>query len=242
MTYELFYWPDIQGRGEFIRLPLEEAGAPYRDVVRESGNGMTEMVEILAGTAERYPPFAPPFLRDGHIIVSHVANILFYLAPKLQLAPETEALRVTAHALQLTIADLLTEVHNTHHPLSVELYYEDQMEAAKINAANFLTNRLPKFLGYFEQLLGKNTEHGLHIIGNRLTYVDLSLFQVVEGLLYAYPRAMFYLDRDYPRLARISDAIRERPRIAHYLASDRRIDFDESGIFRHYPELDQEAS
>lgn len=239
MTYELYYWPDIQGRGEFVRLALEEAGAGYRDVVREDRNGMTDMVEIIRGAGERYPPFAPPFLKDGDVIVSHVSNILLYLGPRLNLSPKDEALRHVAHGLQLTISDLLSEVHDTHHPIAADLYYEDQMDAAKKRSSNFLSHRLPKFMGYFERILSQNVDQGLVIVGEGLTYVDLSLFQVVEGLRYAFPEATSRFDVQYPALMNLRDAIRERPNIAAYLASDRRIDFDESGIFRHYPELDR---
>lgn len=240
MSYELYYWPDTQGRGEFVRLALEEAGADYVDVVRQNDrNGMAEMIEMMRGAGERYPPFAPPFLTDGDATVSHVANILFYLGPRLNLAPKEEALRQVAHGLQLTITDLVSEVHGTHHPISTELYYEDQMKEAKKYSSNFIEYRIPKFIGYFERIL-HHRGRGMPVIGDRLTYVDLSLFQIVEGLRYAFPQATSLFERDYPALMILRDKVAERPNIAAYLASDRRIDFDESGLFRRYPELDQD--
>jgi glutathione S-transferase len=241
MTYELFYWPSIQGRGEFVRLALEEAKAAYVDVARERGpgRGVKALMAMLEGEAAPQAPFAPPFLRDGAIIVSHVANILRYLGPKLGLAPKDEQLRLFANGLQLTITDFVAEVHDTHHPISVELYYEDQRNEAKARTAAFLSDRLPKHLGYFERVLNDNPAGPAHAVGDGLTTVDLSLFQVWAGLNYAFPRAFAGADKRYPALAALAASIAARPNTAAYLASGRRIPFNESGVFRHYPELDQ---
>jgi glutathione S-transferase len=234
MAYELYYWPGIQGRGEFVRLALEEVGAPYVDVAREhgEGRGVAAMTKIMRGKGGALMPFAPPFLRDGDLVVSHVANILAYLGPKLGLAPRTEKLCVFAN---------VAEIHDTHHPISGELYYEDQKKPAKARAAAFLDNRLPKFLGYFERVLEENPAGRAHSVGDWLTTVDLSLFQLGEGLAYAFPRALAKFSVKYPALAALRETVRERPSIASYLASPRRLPFDESGVFRHYPELDQDA-
>jgi glutathione S-transferase len=242
MAYELFYWPGIQGRGEFVRLALEEAGAPYVDVAREPakcGGGVRALTAMLEGGARPRPPFAPPFLRDGDVVVSHVANILNYLGPKLGLAPDDEASRVFAHGLQLTITDLVGEVHDTHHPIASALYYEDQKAEAKARAAAFLGHRLPKYLGYFERVLNDNPAGPAHAVGDDVTTVDLSLFQVWAGLTYAFPRAFAGADKRYPALAALAASVATRPNVAAYLASKRRIPFNESGIFRCYPELDQ---
>jgi glutathione S-transferase len=243
MAYELYYWPGIQGRGEFVRLALEEAGAPYIDVARErgEGRGVAAMTRIMRAKNVALIPFAPPFLKDGDFVVSHVANILAYLAPKLGLAPRTEKLAVFANGLQLTITDFVAEIHDTHHPISGELYYEDQKKPAKARAIAFLDHRLPKFLGYFERVLEENPAGPEHAVGARLTTVDLSLFQLGEGLAYAFPRAMAKFSTKYPALAALRERVRARPNIANYLASPRRLPFNESGIFRHYPELDQDA-
>ncbi len=241
MPYELFYWDGLQGRGEFVRLALEEAGAEYVDVVRskKAGQGTKAMLALLEGDALACPPFAPPFLRDGDVIVSHAANILLYLGPRLGLAPDDEALRHTAHGLQLTITDCVAEVHDTHHPLATGDYYEDQKDAALVRSADFLRNRMPKYLGYFERALTRNPHGAQHILGDRLSYVDLSLFQLYAGLCYAFPKSTARLPGLYPSLAALHDAIAARPNVASYLASKRRIPFNESGVFRHYPELDQ---
>ncbi len=240
MPYELFYWDGLQGRGEFVRLALEEAGAEYLDVARskKAGMGMKAMMALMDGGTLAVPPFAPPFLRDGAVIVSHAANILLYLGPKLGLSPDDEAARHTLHGLQLTITDCVAEVHDTHHPVAAGDYYEDQKAAAVARSADFLRNRMPKYLGYFERVLDANPHGRRHIAGARLTYGDLSLFQLFAGLRYAFPKATAHLPRDYPALAALHKAVAARPNIAGYLASDRRLPFNETGIFRRYPELD----
>ena len=243
MPYELYYWPGIQGRGEFVRLGLEEAGAEYIDVAREhgAGRGVKALMAMLDGAAAPLTPFAPPFLRDGDVLVSHVANILFYLGPRLGLAPKDEAQRLFAHGLQLTIADFVAEAHDTHHPISTDLYYEDQKAEAKARSAAFLKRRVPKFLGYFERVLNDNPAGPAHAVGDGLTAADLSLFQVWAGMSYAFPRAFAGADKTYPALSALAANVERRPNLARYLASERRIPFNESGIFRHYPELDQPA-
>lgn len=245
MPYELFYWPSIQGRGEFVRLALEAAGAPYLDVAREpakSGGGVKALMAMLEGRAAPFTPFAPPFLRDGDVVVSHVANILHYLGPKIRLAPAGEASRVFAHGLQLTITDLLSEVHDTHHPISTDLYYEDQRKEAKARTAAFLAHRVPKYLGYFERVLNGNPAGKAHTVGDNLTTVDLSLFQVWAGLSYAFPRAFAGAEGRYPALAALAANVATQPNVAAYLASERRIPFNEAGVFRRYPELDRAPS
>jgi glutathione S-transferase len=234
-TFELFYWPSIQGRGEFVRLALEEGGARYVDVARTPG-GMAELTSLMRGGAQGLAPFAPPFLRHGERVIAQTAAILSYLAPRLRLVPKDEASRVYAHQLQLTLADLVAEAHDTHHPIAVTLYYEDQRREARRRAEHFCTERLPKFLGYFEQVIAR--AGGTRLLGRTPSYVDLSLFQVMLGLEYAFPRALAKLARRTRRLRALRDAVAEQPRIAAYLVSDRRLPFNEDDLFRHYPELD----
>lgn len=236
MAYTLYYWDGLQGRGEFVRLALEQAGVPYVDIAREEG-GTTQMLDMLGHPELPDAPFAPPFLKDGALLVSHVANILFYLGPKLGLAPSEEGLRLRLNGLQLTIADMVTEVHDTHHPIASSLFYEDQRPEALRRAKDFRAERLPKFLTYFEQIIANN-EAGEGLVGDHLTYGDLSLFQLVEGLRYAFPRAMEGDAARYPALTALHDQVAALPKIAAYLASERRIAFNENGIFRAYPELD----
>ena len=244
MAYELYYWPGIQGRGEFVRLALEEAGAAYVDVARGrgKGQGVAAMTRLLQSESDAHIPFAPPILRDGDLVISQVANILMHLGPKLGLVPRDASSRAFANGLQLTITDFVAEVHDTHHPISTALYYENQKQAAKANTEAFLAQRMPKFLGYFERVLAQNPAGPAHSVGDALSYVDLSLFQLVEGLRYAFPRATAKLRDDYPKLAALAAAVKTRPRIAAYLQSPRRLAFGESGIFRHYPELDSRPS
>ena len=235
MRYELYYWPTIQGRGEYVRLALEDAGADYVDVVRR-GNGVSRMMKMM--DAEKgTPPFAPPFLKAGKLVIGQTANILLYLGPRHGLAPKAEAQRLWVHQLQLTIADFVVEIHDTHHPLGPTLYYEDQRPAAKARTSEFLGERVPKFLGYFERLI--HASGGPYLNGRRVCYADLSLFQIVEGLRYSFPNNMKRLERKVPRLINLHDKVAMRPNIKAYLSSDRRIPFNEDGIFRHYPALDR---
>jgi glutathione S-transferase len=235
MRYELYYWPSIQGRGEFVRLALEDAGAPYVDIARKPP-GMKAMLRFLDNDALKTPPFAPPFLRAGELMIAQTANILLYLGPRLGLAPKSEAGRLWVHQLQLTIADWLVEVHDVHHPIGSGLYYEDQKPESRRRAADFRNKRLPKFLGYFEAVLKRETSG--KIKKARISYAYLSLFQMVEGLRYAFPSTMNKLARQYPRVIELHERVAARPRLAAYLASKRRIPFNRQGIFRHYPELD----
>lgn len=238
MRYELYYWPGIQGRGEFIRLALEDAGANYLDVARLPKRGMAELLRPLESRRVERPPFAPPFLKAGGLMIAQTANILLYLGPRLGLAPKSEAGRLWAHQLQLTIADWVDEVHDTHHPISGGLYYENQKREAKRRAASFRKERLPKFLAYFERILKRSPRSGGYLCGRTVSYVDLSLFQMIGGLRYAFPRAMKRRERSHPRLMAVHDRVSARPRIAAYLASERREAFNQDGIFRYYPELD----
>jgi glutathione S-transferase len=238
MHYELYYWPGIQGRGEFVRLSLEEAGAAYVDVERAPRqSGAPRMIDLLEDRSVERPPFAPPFLRAGKLIIGQTANILLFLGNRHGLAPKDEGRRIWTHQLQLTIADFVAEIHDTHHPISSGLYYEEQKKEAKRRAADFLEARAPKYFAYFDRVLERNDKG--YLVGSRLTYADLSLFQIVSGTRYAFPRAMDRLERLCPRVIALHDRVAARPRIARYLASDRRIPFNQSGIFRCYRELDE---
>ena len=238
MTYELYYWPSIQGRGEFIRLALEAAGADYVDVARQDG-GMQKMMALMQGEKVVRPPFAPPFLRDGQLIIAQVADILLHLGLKLGLAPAAEADRLWTHQLQLTVTDLVAEVHDTHHPVAASLYYEDQKPESRRRSQDFLEHRAPKYLGWFETVLARNPDGPGHLVGRELSYADLSLFQVIEGLRYAFPKGMARIEADIPHAIALHDRVAALPRLKAYLASDRRIPFNEQGIFRRYPELDR---
>ena len=231
MRYQLFYWPEIQGRGEFVRLALEDAGAAYDDVARKSG-GMDRMMAMMDGERDKRPPFAPPFLKAGKLVIAQTAKILFYLGPRLKLAPRDEAGRLWLHQLQLTVTDFVKEIHDTHHPLGGELYYEDAKPEAKRFTENFLNERAPKYLGYFETVMKKSG--GPYALGRKFSYVDLSLFQLIEGLRYAFPKAMKRIEGNVPRVVAVHDKVAARPRIKTYLASPRRIAVQRDG---HLPPL-----
>jgi glutathione S-transferase len=240
MRYQLFYWPGIQGRGEFVRLALEDAGAAYDDVARGK-DGMERMLAMINGKSgnlrDKRPPFAPPFFKAGKLVIAQSANILFYLGPRLKLSPRDEAGRLWLHQLQLTVTDFVKEIHDTHHPIASGLYYEDQKPEAKAFTTHFLKDRVPKYLGYFEAVLKRSG--GPYVLGRRFSYVDLSLFQVIEGLRYAFPKAMIRVERKVPSTVAVRDRVAKRARIKAYLASKRRLAFNEMGIFRRYPELDE---
>jgi glutathione S-transferase len=237
MRYQLYYWPTVQGRGEFVRLALEEAGADYVDETRRGGKrGVEAMMKIIENKRASRPPFAPPFLKAGTLVIAQTANILFYLGPRLNLAPRDEVSRLWAHQLQLTVTDLVVEIHDTHHPISSWLYFEEQRPAARRRTKDFWRYRVPKFVGYFERVLQNNG--GQYLVGRRLSYVDLSLFQIIEGLRYAFPKRMKRFEKKVPGLVALHDRVARRPRIKAYLASPRRIPFSQWGIYRYFKELD----
>jgi glutathione S-transferase len=242
MTYELYYWPGIQGRGEFIRLALEEAGATYRDLgmlSKSARGGVAAILRMLAARGSARPPFAPPILKAGRQVIAQTPNILLYLGDRLKLAPANGAARLWTHQLQLTILDLYLEIFHTHHPLGDGYAYEEQKPAARRRTHDFLRVRLPKFLSYFERVLTLNRARGPWLVGARVSYADLSLAQVLAGLRYAFPKASARALRSTPRLRALHAAVFERPRIAAYLASARRAAFNNEDLFRHYPELDR---
>lgn len=241
MRYELYYWPTIQGRGEFVRLTLEAAGASYADIARQSGRGkgVPALLNLTENEAAKQPPFAAPILKAGNLTIAHTANILMYLAPRLGLVPKQEAARLWAHQLQLSITDFVAEIHDVHHPIASSLYYRQQKTEAMRRARFFRTRRLPRYLDYFEQILRNKSRAKQHLVGNELSYVDLSVFQVLAGLGYAFPGTMKRLQARYPRLVVLCHTVMAHKRVAAYLRSRRRIAFNQQGIFRHYLELDR---
>lgn len=237
MTYELYYWPGLQGRGEFVRLALEEAGVDYVDIARQPDAEAT-LVAFLARADLAYPPFAPPFLKNGKVVIGQTAAILLYLGERHGLAPKTGLGRLKVHQIQLTVADLVSEAHDTHHPLGADLYYEDQQPEALRRAQGFRENRIQKFLDWFEMILARNPDGDAYLVSDSVSYADLSLFQALEGLLYAFPKTTRAVLAEAPRLSALRQRVARRPRISAYLQSGRRVKFNEQGIFRHYPELE----
>ena len=240
--YELFYWPFLQGRGELVRLVLEYAGVPYVDVARlpeELGGGAKRVMEVRDGSEEGLLPFAPPILRVGDQLIAQTAVIVEFLGERFGLIPDEAPRRLAVRQLQLTIEDVFHEVHATHHPIDVSKYYADQKPEAAKAAAAFLGGRLGKWLAYFEKVIEKNG--GEQLVGASITYADLSLFQLVEGLEHAFPKALDKLRGELPLVYRLRDRVKTRPAIAEYLASDRRLPFNEHGLFRCYEELDSDA-
>lgn len=240
--YELYYWPGLPGRGEFVRLVLEEAGASYVDVARQpeaKGGGVRAIMKVLEGGHDGALPFAPPFLIADGMVIAQTALICDFLGRRFGLVPDDEATRLAALQAALTVADLAAETHDVHHPIASSLYYEDQKPEAKKRADAFRQQRMPKFLGYFERMIERNSAAGSEaLVGTGFTYAELSVFQALEGLAYAFPNAFGRLRGNYPHLGALRDRVAARPRIAAYLASGRRTPFNEDGVFRHYPELD----
>jgi glutathione S-transferase len=240
MAYELYYWPGIQGRGEYVRLALEYADAKYVDIAlvpAKKGGGVPALEKYLNGRGIQRPPFAPPFLKAGRLLIGQTANILLFLGEQLNIAPRDDAGRLWTHQLQLTIADLIVEAHDAHHPVGSGLYYEQQKPEAKRRSTDFLAHRVPKFFDYFERVLRQN-KSGPGMVGKNLTYADLSLAQVVAGLKYAFPNGMRKALGKHKRLRTLEEFVFSRPRIERYVHSDRRLAFNDDDLYRHYPELD----
>ena len=240
MKYELYYWPGIQGRGEFVRLAFEEAGAEYVDVALvpdEQGGGVPALKRFLEDPDLERPPYAPPFLKAGRNIIGQTPNILLFLGPRLGLAPRDAAGRLWTHQLQLTLADFIDEIHDLHHPLGPTLYYEEQKPEARRRTGEFVKGRMPKYFGYFERVLQRNRAKRGWMVGDAITYVDLTMAQVVAGLRYALPRSSGAALESCPRVARLHDRVFARPRLKRYLKSKRRLPFNNDDLFRRYPEL-----
>lgn len=239
--YELHYWPSIQGRGEFVRLALEYSGINYIDVARlpsDSSGGEEALMAFINDPALHTPAFAPPVLKTVDMTIGQTANILLFLGSRHALAPADHAGWLWTHQLQLTMMDLVAEAHDTHHPVGISLYYEDQKPDAKKRSAEFTGKRLPKFLDYFERVLKHNSSGSAWLVGDDLTYADLSLFQVTAGLRYAFPQTMGMTGSKYPRIMALHDRVAALPAMTAYLQSKRRVAFNEDGIFRRYPALD----
>lgn len=238
--YNLYYWPGLPGRGEFVRLILEDGGAAYSDVARlpeSEGGGVPAILAFLKGQRPGLVPLAPPFLQVGELVLAQTANICLYLARRLSLVPESQGAQAEAMQLLLTVADFVAEVHDTHHPVTTTLPYEEQKDEAKKRTHLFLAQRLPKFMGYFDNTISRHG--GTFALGAECTCVDLALFQLISGMRYAFPRSFARTEDSIPHVIGVHDRVADRPNIATYLASERRLPFGQSGIFRQYPELDE---
>lgn len=233
-TYALYYWPVLPGRGEIIRMLLEDAGAAYRDVGREEGFGV--IVSARKGELGGARPFAPPILQHGELVLSQSSVIARYIAERHGLAPSDHRGRFLAEQHFLGWSDVMVEVHDTHHPIALGLHYEDQRDAAKERTRHFLADRLGTWLQHFEHIVTQGG--GVHV-GETITYPDFMARFVLRGIEYAFPRAFSEHRERIPSLLALRDRVEARPQLAAYLASDRAMAFNEHGIFRHYPELEE---
>jgi len=239
MAYELYYWPFIPGRGEPVRLTFAFGGVAYRDVAREAPSpkeGAEILVSFNEGERSEGHPFAPPYLivdEDGertlHWQSAHLCDLV---ARREGLVDEANA--SYAASLVLTLADLMDEAHDTHHPLATGLYYEEQKDAAKVRAGYFWENRIPKYLGFFEH----HASDAGTLVGEATSHVDAIAWHVLEGLHYAFPKAMASYAGRWPKLEALRACVPQHPSLGAYIASDDRMAFNEQGIFRRYPELD----
>ncbi|KAI0205629.1 glutathione S-transferase protein-like protein [Astrocystis sublimbata] len=256
--YELIYWCSCPARGEHIRLALEEAGAPYSDTLSLGMEKCWKKVEEYIaddymGESGNPPYYAPPFFKHGSLMISQTSNILMYLGPRLGLSGSKEGDAYRVNALALTALDGLSdEVHQTHHPIAHDLFWEDQKEESRRCSKEWVKDRLPKHLGFWDKVLKcekalpgawsmgeSEASPGPWLLGDTFTYADLVLFQCIDGVLFAFPRAMKQAKDSgkYDRVFQLHDAVAARPNIAAYLSSNRRQEYN-IGIYRYYEEND----
>tara|TARA_A100001391_G_scaffold7621_5_gene4898 strand:+ start:10017 stop:10736 length:720 start_codon:yes stop_codon:yes gene_type:complete len=239
MSYQLFYWPSIPGRGEFVRLFMEAAELEYEDVARTDGaDALVEDLHARGGEEGGIRPFAPPYLVDDDVVIGQTALILLYLSDKEGLGSGDLATDLKLMQVQMDIADLVEEIHGSHHPIAPSLYYADQMDAAFEKAADLRATRIPKYLIHFDNALAANG--GPFMLGDQWSHVDTSLFQLMEGLDYAFPNYMAQMQGTWANLEALQTAVPDIEGLAPYLASERRMEFNEDGLFRHYEELDEQ--
>ena len=235
--FKLIYWPGNPGRGEFVRLAFEATGTPYEDTaLTQSAQEVLTTVDPQRQLKDRDVHFAVPVLKHGDFSIGQTSAILAYIGPIIGLSPKDDQGKAKVNQIQLTIADFTVEAHDTHHPIGKMQYYEDQKEEALKKAIDFVDNRLPKFLDYFErQITANGNEPWLY--GNTMTYADTSLLEVISGLLYAFPKCVEEQKSKAPKVFALYDAVRNHEKIKAYLASERRQKYN-MGVFRYYAELD----
>ncbi|KAK4058824.1 hypothetical protein OIO90_000270 [Microbotryomycetes sp. JL221] len=252
--FEVVYHAGIPGRAEFVRLMFEATGVTYRDAPQEDGQDC--IIPYVTGNFadhDKNPlPFAVPVLRHNDVVISQVPNIVLYLSsrlPPIDLDGESTNTAQTPAPLHdlstfhwleqlMTILDMNNEVHETHHPIDIRLYYEDQKAEAQKRAQAFREARIPKFLGNFENNIKKHTSGFLN---EKVSPADLALFHMVEGILFAFPERINQVKSEFPHVFKLRDTIKSSRRIQAYINSGRRIPFNNYGIFRHYTELDGEV-
>lgn len=211
---------------------------------------MTSLIDPSStGTDGNPPPFAPPALRipgegpDGKpLLIYQTPSILSYLGDKLDLAGSNEAEKSWILSHTLTALDLNNEAHDTHHPIAVAKYYEEQKEESLKKSTDFREARIPKFLGYFERVLKGNEEQGKgkYLVGSKLSFADTTLWHVLSGLLFAFPKEMEARKAEFELLfGTFYNSVKEASGVKEYLASGKRKPFS-MGVFRHYPELDRQ--
>ncbi|SMY24333.1 unnamed protein product [Zymoseptoria tritici ST99CH_1A5] len=250
--YEILYHPGIPGRGEFIRLAFEVTGTPYTDIANSQKDGYATVQKTCMNTTSTAsegsnpPMFAPPALRipgagkNGEaLVIAQTSNILLYLSEKLSLLPEgDENGKYFVNQLVLTALDLNNEIHDTHHPIGPSLYYEDQKDASLLKAKDVRENRIPKFLSYFERVLKGNGD-GKYLVGERVTTADVTVWQVLDGLQFAFPKEMAVRRKEFEALFKWYEGFKEEKGLKAYLGSERRLPYSQ-GVFRYYPELDRQ--
>ena len=204
MAYRLFYW-EKRGRGEQIRLLLNELGQEYEDVYVPMNEEFMKLKRQGPGTLYFG---SVPMLEDGDFKLAQGPVIMNYLGRKhglmpadLQPAAKTEAMVVGAEDMRMAYFRLLGDGREEKQAKFVGGAWND------------------RWLSAWSGLIELNGDTG-YLVGSTLTQADLAVWDALDAIITWIDGATF---ASFARVQKFYESIKARPAIASYLASDRRI-------------------